>query len=69
MHDLDPSVVDANLRILAELYVAETVEEGIARLRAEATSPEAFAGAVARRLEELRAIYDLGMYLGGKART
>ena len=34
------------------MYVPETVEEGRARLRADAHSPEALASTVATRLEE-----------------
>jgi hypothetical protein len=61
--ELDPNVVARRLASLAAVYVPETVEEGRARLRAEALSRDAFATAVARRLEELRALDELGRYL------
>ena len=61
--DLDPAVVAARLATLAALYVPETVEEGRARLRADELAPDAFAAAVARRLDELRALDDLTRYL------
>lgn len=54
--ELDPAVIAARL---AELYVAETVAEGRARLRAEAMAPDALASTVAQRLEELRALDEL----------
>jgi hypothetical protein len=56
--DLDPRAVAQRLARLAELYVPESVEEGRARLRADA-----FPAAVAARLEELRALDDLVRYL------
>lgn len=67
--DLDPAAVARRLAALAALYVPETVEEGRARLRDEAARPEAFATAVARRLEELRALDELTRYLRGRAST
>ena len=60
---MDPELVARRLAALAEVYVAETVEEGRARLRADALAPDAFATGVARRLEELRALDDLTRYL------
>ena len=67
--DLDPAAVAERLAALARLYVPETVEEGRARLRAEAMAPDAFASAVARRLDELRALDDLTRYLHTAARS
>ena len=61
--ELDPSTVARRLAELAAMFVAETVAEGRARLQAEASAPGAFAGAVAQRLEELRALDDLTRYL------
>jgi hypothetical protein len=63
MNDLDPARVAARLAALAQLYVPETIEEGRARLQADAMSPEAFADGVARRLDELRALDELSRYL------
>jgi hypothetical protein len=65
IRNLDPGDVARRLARLAELYVPETVAEGRARLRAEASSPETFARAVALRLDELRALDDLTRYLHG----
>ncbi len=65
--ELEPADVARRLAALAASYVPETVEEGRARLRAEATCPEAFATAVARRLDELRALDELTRYLRGCA--
>ena len=62
----DPAVVAERLAALARIYVAETVAEGRARLRAEAMAPDALASSVARRLEELRALDDLTRYLQRK---
>ena len=61
--ELAPSVVERRLAALAALYVPETVEQGRARLRREALSPDAFASAVAARLDELRALDELTRYL------
>ena len=61
--DMSPEAVARRLAELARLYVPETVEEGRARLRAEAMAPDAIASTVARRLEELRALDDLTRYL------
>lgn len=61
--ELDPAAVRLRLDALRALYVPETVDEGRRRLRDEARSPAAFAGAVARRLEELRALDELTRYL------
>ena len=66
--ELDPAEVARRLAALAAVYVPETVAEGQARLRADATGPEAFATAVARRLDELRALDELTRYLRGCAR-
>ena len=63
MVELDPAVVVARLAALAATYVAETVEAGRARLRAEADAPDAFATNVARRLDELRALDEMTRYL------
>ena len=63
VRDLDARAVAQRLAVLASLYVPETVEEGRARLRAADTAPDAFATAVARRLDELRALDDLTRYL------
>ena len=60
---LDPSEVARRLDVLAALYVAETVEEGRARMRAETMAPDAIGSTVARRLEELRALDELARYL------
>lgn len=56
---MEPERVASRLRALAALYIPETVAEGRARLRADAT----FAALVARRLDELRALDDLARYL------
>lgn len=61
--ELDPADVARRLAILAASYVAETVEEGLARMRADMLSSDAFATGVAQRLEELRALDDLTRYL------
>lgn len=61
--ELEPDVVARRLAALAVLYVPETVDEGRARLRAEAMAPDAFASQVAQRLEELRALDELTRYL------
>jgi hypothetical protein len=63
MGELDPKDVTRRLARLAALYVPETVDEGRARLRAEAGSPEAFARGVALRLDELRSLDELTRYL------
>lgn len=61
--ELDPIDVEQRLATLATSYVAETVEEGRARLRADTGSPDAFVTRVAQRLEELRALDELTRYL------
>ena len=61
--ELEPGEVARRLAALAALYVPETVDEGRARLRAEAMAPDAFASQVALRLEELRALDELTRYL------
>lgn len=64
MSELDPRLVAARLAKLASLYVPETIEEGRARLaRERPPRDETFEQAVARRLGELRALYDLALYL------
>ena len=63
--ELAPDAVARRLAALAALYVPETVDEGRARLRAEAMAPDAFASQVAQRLEELRALDELTRYLHG----
>jgi len=63
--DLDPEAVARRLAVLAASYVAETVDEGRARLRAEALAPDALASGVAQRLEELRALDELTRHLHG----
>lgn len=60
---IDPDLVAQRLAQLAALYVPETVEEGRARLQAEAMAPDAIASTVAQRLDELRALDDLARYL------
>lgn len=64
-HELDPELVARRLAILAASYVPETVEQGRARLRADAHAPDAFAHGVHTRLEELRALDELTRYLHG----
>jgi hypothetical protein len=59
----DPAAVARRLARLAATYVPETVDEGRARLRGDAMSPDAFASAVAQRLDELRALDDMTRYL------
>lgn len=61
--ELRPSEVAERLAALAAIYVPETVDQGRARLRDEAMSLDAFASAVAQRLDELRALDDLTRYL------
>ena len=61
--ELTASEVERHLASLAEIYVPETVDEGRARLRRDALSPDAFAAGVQRRLEELRALDELTRYL------
>lgn len=61
--ELATSDVAARLAALAARYVPETVAEGRARLRRELLASDAFATAVARRLEELRALDELARYL------
>ncbi len=63
--ELDPRAVANRLAELARLYRPESVDEGRDRLRADAAAPDAFASAVARRLDELRALDDLTRYLHG----
>ncbi len=63
VRDLDARAVAQRLAALAAIYEPETVEEGRARLRAADTAPDAFATAVERRLDELRALDDLTRYL------
>lgn len=67
-HELDPVLVVERLAALARLYVPETADEGRARLRAEAMAPDAFASAVARRLDELRALDELTRYLHARGK-
>jgi hypothetical protein len=61
--ELNGQQVAQRLAALAVIYEPETVEEGRARLRAADSAPEAFATAVARRLDELRALDELTRYL------
>jgi hypothetical protein len=63
--ELVPAQVAQRLAELSALYVPETVGEARARLRREELASDAFASAVARRLEELRALDDLTRYLHG----
>lgn len=63
MRDLDPTLVARRLAALAASYVPESVDEGRARLRAEAMAPDALGSTVARRLDELRALDELTRYL------
>ena len=65
---LDPAFVARGLQWLSDHFVAETVEEGRARLLRDAQSPDVFPGAVARRLEELRALDDLARVITGVAK-
>lgn len=59
-----PAGVAERLGRLRALYVPETDAEARLRLESEARgSSEPFAAAVARRLEELRALSDLATYL------
>jgi hypothetical protein len=60
---MQPDLVARRLSQLRRLYVAETVEEGRARLRADAMAPDAFVTTVERRLAELRALDELTRYL------
>jgi predicted component of type VI protein secretion system len=67
---MSPEAVARRLQQLSELYVPETVEE--ARVRFDAERPrrqEDFNSAVARRLEELRALCELTRALQGKAKS
>jgi hypothetical protein len=65
--ELAPADVGRRLAALAAIYVPETVADGRDRLRADAASPDSMATAVARRLDELRALDDLTRYLRGTA--
>ncbi|MBL9013662.1 MAG: hypothetical protein JNL83_05780 [Myxococcales bacterium] len=67
--ELDPDAVARRLATLASIYVAETVEQGRRRLRAEEHAPENLARSVARRLDELRALDDLTRYLHAAAKS
>jgi hypothetical protein len=59
-----PPGVAERLERLRALYEPETDAEARLRLEREARGPsEPFAAAVARRLEELRALSDLATYL------
>jgi hypothetical protein len=60
---MKPELALRGLAWLADHYVAETVEEGRARLLADLESPAVFPTLVARRLEVLRALDDLRRYL------
>ena len=66
--ELEPGDVTRRLAQLAADYVAETVDEGRARLHRDADAPDAFATNVARRLEELRALDELTRYLHARAK-
>ncbi|MFO7562165.1 MAG: hypothetical protein R6X02_05950 [Enhygromyxa sp.] len=70
MADMSPEAVARRLQQLSELYVPETVEEAQARFEAERPrgKDEDFNRAVARRLEELRALLELTAAIKGKAR-
>lgn len=61
--DLSPSAVAQRLEALRALYRPETALDGRRRLAAEAKQDVPFATAVARRLEELRALCELTDYL------
>ncbi len=65
--EVDAVKVAANLARLRELYRAESVEEGRARL-VRTLPHEPFAAGVARRLRELRALDELTRYLHRKNR-
>jgi hypothetical protein len=70
MTEIDPAKAERRLARLAELYVPETIEEGRQRLAADqrlaaeqAARREGFDAGAARRLEELRALYELAKVL------
>jgi hypothetical protein len=65
--ELDAKDVERRLAALAASYIAESVDEARARLRAIAMSPDAFATRVAQRLDELRALDELTRYLHRRA--
>lgn len=76
MTEIDPVLAERRLARLAELYVPESIEEGRQRLAADqrlaaeqAARREGFDAGAARRLEELRALHELGkmlLHAGGK---
>lgn len=66
MTEIDPMAAEQRLRELAQLYVAETVDEGRRRLAADqrlaaeqAAAREGFDAGAERRLQELRALCEL----------
>ena len=71
MADMSPKAIARRLQQLSELYVPETVEQARARFEAERprAKVEDFNRAVARRLDELRALLELTAALKGKARS
>lgn len=62
-----PRSLAQRLAEISALYIPETVEEARARLRREELASDAFASAVARRLDELRALDELTRYLHSAA--
>ena len=72
--ELDPLAAAERLRVLAAMYVAETVDEARERFAADerlaaeqAAARESFDVAAARRLAELRALVELSKVLQGAA--
>lgn len=60
--DLSPVAVSARLERLRAIAMLEDVETTRARLDADRAPPVPFAEAVARRLAELRALFELTEY-------
>jgi hypothetical protein len=76
MTEIDSIMAQRRLARLAELYVPETIEEGRQRLAADqrlaaeqAARHEGFDVGAARRLEELRALYELAKVLQAARRV
>lgn len=63
--ELSPSAVSRRLAELRARFVAETIEEGRARLAPPPAPPEPLAQAASRRLAELRALSELTAHLRG----
>lgn len=66
--DPSPAAVARRLAELARIATLETIPEARARLLGESMASDAFATAVAHRLEELRALDELTRYLHSRAR-